>query len=111
MPDALPAPIQITTSASACGTAAIVDQAGNADDNVLTSRPGLDPHIVRGGKAYAFTANGGGSEVEVTTPSGMSCGRFSVQGSNVSIEADGTVIGVSDNGCTRSVYPGLLGAR
>ncbi len=78
----------------------------------LTSRPGLDLHIVRGRKAYAFTANGGGPDVEVTTPAGKSCGRFSVQGSNVSIGADGTVIAPTGSDlCTRSVYPGLLGAR
>jgi hypothetical protein len=78
----------------------------------LTSRPGLDLHIVRGRKAYAFTANGGGPDVEVTTPAGKSCGRFSVQGSNVSIGADGTVIAPTGSDlCTRSVYSGLLGAR
>lgn len=88
------------------------DSSPSAAPDWLASRAGLDLHIVRGRKAYAFTANGGGPEVEITTPSGMSCGRFSVQGSNVSIGADGTVIAVNGNGgCTRSVYPGLLGAR
>ena len=77
----------------------------------LNSRAGLDLHIVRGRKAYAFTANDGGAEVEVTTPTGSSCGKFSVQGGSVSIGADGTVMTMTAAGCTRFAYPRLLGVR
>jgi hypothetical protein len=82
----------------------------------LVSRPDRDFHVVRGGKAYAFTsrivpqAGSGGPSVEVVAPTGRSCGRFDTKGTATIVGADGSVIANSD-GCTRRVWPGLLGTR
>ena len=82
----------------------------------LASRPDRDFRVVRGGKAYAFTARivpqaaSGGPSVEVVAPSGLSCGTFDTKGTSATVGADGSVIANSDS-CTRRVWPGLLGAR
>jgi hypothetical protein len=82
----------------------------------LVSRPDRDFRFVRGGKAYAFTsrivlpAAIGGPSVEVVAPSGLSCGTFDTKGTAATVGADGSVIANSD-GCTRRVWPGLLGGR
>jgi hypothetical protein len=82
----------------------------------LASRPDHDLRVVRGGKAYAFTsrivsqAASGGPSVEVVAPSGLSCGTFDPKGTAATVGADGSVIANSD-GCTRRVWPGLLGTR
>jgi hypothetical protein len=80
----------------------------------LASRPDRDFRVVRGGKAVAFTsrldppAASGGPSVEVVAPSGLSCGTFDTKGIAATVGADGSVIANTD-GCTRRVWPGLLG--
>jgi hypothetical protein len=82
----------------------------------LVSRPDRDFRVVRAGKAYASTsrigpqAPSGGASVEILAPSGISCGTFDTKGTATTVGADGTVIANVD-GCTRRVWPGLLGIR
>ena len=84
----------------------------------LVARPEQELRIVRGRKAYAFTARipqphgiPGGPMVEVVTPTGKSCGTFDTKGIAATVGGDGTVIATSSDGCTRRVWPALLGIR
>ena len=84
----------------------------------LVARPEQELRIVRGRKAYAFTARipqphgiPGGPMVEVVTPTGKSCGTFDTKGIAATVGGDGTVIATTSDGCTRRVWPALLGIR
>ena len=75
----------------------------------LASRTRTDIYIVRARKAYAFTSREGGSQVELVSPAGNSCGSIDVGGANVVVGGDGTVFTqTGDNGCRRTWYPALL---
>jgi hypothetical protein len=72
-------------------------------------RDGSDFALARGGKAYAVTQNGS-SAIEFVSTQGNACGSMTFTGAgNLSVGADGTVIGgTGTGGCTKVFWRGAL---
>ena len=76
----------------------------------LASHPEADFTLVRGARAYAvLPRTGDTTEMELYSASGNRCGSLKFTAGGLTTGADGTVIASSgDQGCTKTVWPGLL---